>query len=189
MRVSDVLENSKNKSPIGSKRKTDLFFNTRNNIKSELICSSGTFVSSLNNMGVYNELAKKLKSNKTYNSNKNSREISNKKSKIKSPDLKSFSKIKSYNQSFSNFDNILTSGNSTFTNLNKTKSRINSACARVTNADLSQSSSNLKRISNKISSNEIEGPEELHFFNVILSQNNKNLAYKFEHFEPIEDFD
>jgi hypothetical protein len=31
-----------------------------------------------------------------------------------------------------------------------------------------------------LNSNHIEGPEELHFFNILTSHNNKNLAYRFD---------
>lgn len=179
------MENSHSKSPIESKRNSDLFFNTRNNLKIDLIPNSESLISSINKMGVYNDLAKKLKSNKNIYSEINSRDHSNNISRKNSPDFK---KVKSYNQSFTNFENIMTSGNSTFANFNKSKSRITSAGGISKKQDLSKSSWNIKNNSNKISSNEIEGPEELHYFNVILSQNNKNLAYKFEHFEPIEDY-
>jgi hypothetical protein len=157
-------------------------------------------------MGVYNDLAKKLKSNKnqwseTKTKTKSSKEKTNK-SRKSSPDLKSFLKIKSYNsttnKSFSNFDtgNLLCSGISTTTtttNFNKTKSRILSGNLKLSdlekcnNKELSMSSNNLRISAQKFSSPYIEGPEELHYFNVEISQNNKKLAYKFEHIEPCEE--
>jgi hypothetical protein len=151
-------------------------------------------------MGVYNDLAKKLKSNKNQLSEtktKNSKEKTNK-SRKSSPDLKSFLKIKSYtsNKSFSNFDtgNLLCSGiSTTTTNFNKTKSRILSVNLKLSdlekcnNKELSMSSNNLRLSAQNFSSKNIEGPEELHYFNVEISQNNKNLAYKFEHIEPCEE--
>ncbi len=190
IKLSHNLERSTNRSPMTFNRNPDLTFNSRSNLKSELISSSSSFAASVNKMGVYNELAKKLKSNKSHWTETETKN-SDKKSRKSSPDLKSFLKVKSYNKSFSNFDNLLCSGNSTTTNFNKTKTRIISAGTKGSdlenNKDLSMSWNNLKISAQKISSQDIEGPEELHFFNVGICQNNKKLAYKFEHFDPLED--
>ena len=152
-------------------------------------------------MGVYNELAKKLKSNKSQGNNT----TTNSKDKVNgmrnnSPDLKSFLKIRSYNQSFSNFDNLLSSGNWTFSNyksrgkvgektqkVSTSENKINPQLSKMSIKELSTSTNNIKVISQSRMGSDIEGPEELHFFNVGVCQNNKKLAYKFEHFDPSEE--
>jgi hypothetical protein len=135
---------------------------------------------------VYNELAKQLKINKNYitktnwnfssNKSENNLEMNN---NLKS--MKSFNNSQSTNTF--HFDNLLQHSNRISSNIERSiTERINTPNLIVTNKTTKDTnSSTLKLLSCSLNkANDIEGPEELHYFYVNIYNNNKKLAYKFE---------
>jgi hypothetical protein len=135
---------------------------------------------------VYNELAKQLKINKNYisktnwnfssNNSENNLEFNN---NLKQ--MKSFNNSESVNTF--HIDNLLQNSNRISSNIERNiTERIFTQNLIVTNKTTKDTnSSTLKLLSCSLNkANDIEGPEELHYFYVNIFNNNKKLAYKFE---------